>query len=122
MQNFVASAYNSDKIWLDIRIVIPLCSFNVLKVLTKEELDLECSKCICIKTDDTKKAAIILEKELKTTNYKVIDQREIRLYDYLDHANQVNKALATNDVNVMSIIETGISLEDYFITILKEAN
>ncbi len=95
---------------------------KVIKELTKEELDLECSKCICIKTDDTKKAAIILEKELKTTNYKVIDQREIRLYDYLDHANQVNKALATNDVNVMSIIETGISLEDYFITILKEAN
>ena len=42
---------------------------KVIKELTKEELDLECSKCIVIKTDNVKKAATVLEKELKTTNY-----------------------------------------------------
>lgn len=93
---------------------------KVIKELTKEELDLECSKCIVIKTDDVKKAATVLEKELKTTNYKVIDDREIRLYDYLEQSNSVNKSLIKNDVNVMSIAETGISLEDYFKEIIKE--
>ena len=53
---------------------------RVVKELTKEELDIECSKCIVIKTDDVKKATTVLEKELNTTNYKVIDKREIRLY------------------------------------------
>ena len=71
---------------------------KVIKELTKEELDLECSKCIVIKTDDVKKAATVLEKELKTTNYKVIDDREIRLYDYLEQSNSVNKSLIKNDV------------------------
>ena len=35
---------------------------KVIKELTKEELDLECSKCIVIKTDNVKKAATVLEK------------------------------------------------------------
>lgn len=67
-----------------------------------------------------KKAATVLEKELKTTNYKVIDDKEIRLYDYLEQSNSVNKSLIKNDVNVMSIAETGISLEDYFKEVIKE--
>ena len=93
---------------------------KVIKELTKEELDLECSKCIVIKTDNVKKAATVLEKELKKTNYKVIDDKEIRLYDYLEQSNSVNKSLIKNDVNVMSIAETGISLEDYFKEVIKE--
>lgn len=95
---------------------------SVVKELTKEELDLEYSKCIVIKTDDSKKAVVVLEKELKTTNFKVINNKEIRLYDYLDHVEKVNKVLAKNDINVMSITETGISLEDYFKTVIKEVN
>lgn len=91
-----------------------------VKELSKEELDLECSKCIVIKTDDVKKATIVLENVLKTTNYKVIDKKEIRVYDYLNHTDKVNKALIKNDVNIMSISEVGISLEDYFKTVIKE--
>lgn len=93
---------------------------KIIKELTKEELDLECSKCIMIKTDNVKKAVTVLEKELETTNYKVVDNREIRLYDYLEHVDKVNKCLAKNDVNIMSITETGISLEEYFKTIISE--
>ena len=95
---------------------------KVLKELTKEELDLECSKCILIKTDDVKRVTVILEKELKTTNYKVIDKEEVRLYDYLDHIEKVNKALVKNDLNIKQIYETGISLEDYFKSVIKEVN
>lgn len=94
---------------------------KVVKELTKEKLDFECSKCVVIKTDDVKKATVILEKDLKTTNYKVINSQEIRLYDYLDHTDKVNKALIKNDVTIMSLYETGITLEDYFKTIIKEA-
>lgn len=93
---------------------------KVIKELTKEELDLECSKCIVIKTDDVKKAVVVLEQELKTTNYKVIDKKEIRVYDYLEHVDVVNKTLSKYDINIMSITETGISLEDYFKTVIKE--
>lgn len=94
---------------------------KVLKELTKEELDIECSKCIVIRTSDVKKAAVVLEKELDTTNYKIVNQEEIRLYDYLDNVEKVNKILVKNDLNIKQIMETGISLEDYFKTLIKEA-
>jgi len=93
---------------------------HVVKELTKEELDLECSKCIVIKTDDIKETCTVLEKDLKTTNYKVIDKSEIRLYDYLNEPDKVNKKLIKNDINIKSLYETGISLEDYFKNIIKE--
>ena len=62
-----------------------------------------------------------MEKDLKTTNYKVVDKEEIRLYDYLKNVETVNRTLVKNDINVKQIKETGISLEDYFKSLIKEA-
>lgn len=94
---------------------------KIIKELSKEELDVECSRAIVIKTNNVKETCLILEKELNTTNYKVIDKHEIRLYDYLDNSGKVNKVLAQNDIDVISIYESGISLEEYFKSIVKEA-
>lgn len=93
---------------------------KIIKDVSKEELDLECSKCIVIKTKDVKKATVVLEKELLTTNYKVIDNTEIRLYDYLENSAKVNKTLLTNGIEIMGIYESGISLEDYFDYLIKD--
>ena len=94
---------------------------KIIKELSKEELDVECSRAIVIKTNNVKETCLILEKELNTKNYKVIDKHEVRLYDYLDDSGKVNKELAKNDIDVISIYESGISLEDYFKSIVKEA-
>lgn len=94
---------------------------KIIKELSKEELDIECSRTIVIKTNQVKETCLVLEKELNTTNYKVIDKHEIRLYDYLDNSGKVNKVLAQNDIDVISIYESGISLEEYFKSIVKEA-
>lgn len=93
---------------------------KVIKEISKEQLDEECSKTIVIKTNDIKKACIVLEKDLNTTNYKVIDKNEIRLYDYLDNSSKVNKILTKNEIDVISIYEAGITLEEYFKSIIKE--
>ena len=71
---------------------------KLIKELSKEELDLECSKCLVIKTDDSKKVSVLLEKELNTNNYKVINNEEIRVYDYTDDSDKVS------DVLVLSLI------------------
>lgn len=93
---------------------------HVIKELTKEELDTECSKCIVIKTNDIKNACTVLESELDTTNYKVIGKEEIRLYDYITNPDKVNKTLIKKDVDIKSLYETGITLEDYFKSLIKE--
>lgn len=93
---------------------------KIVKELTKEQLDEECSKCIVIKTKETSKAAVIIEEKLNTRNYKIINDTEIRLYDYVENSGKVNKELIKNDIDIISLYETGITLEDYFKSIIKE--
>lgn len=90
---------------------------KLIKELSKEELDLECSKCLVIKTDDSKKVSVLLEKELNTNNYKVINNEEIRVYDYTDESD----VLVNNKIKIKGFYESGISLEEYFKEIIKEA-
>ena len=95
-------------------------SGKVLKEVSRSELDLECSRCIALGTDDTAKASTILERDLGITDYKVIDNHEIRIYDENAKSNIVNRTLVQNDVDVMKIHESGVSLEDYFKQLVGE--
>ena len=93
---------------------------KVLKELTKDELDIECRRCLVVKTSDTKKAAVLFEEKLNITDYKVIDKAEIRIYsDNVTHSD-VNRMLVENGVDVYAIGESGVSLEDYFKQLIKE--
>lgn len=94
---------------------------KLIKELSKEELDLECSKCLVIKTDDSKKVSVLLEKELNINNYKVINNEEIRVYDYTDDSDKVSDVLVNNKIKIKGFYESGISLEEYFKEIIKEA-
>ena len=94
---------------------------KLIKELSKEELDLECSKCLVIKTDDSKKVSVLLEKELNTNNYKVINNEEIRVYDYTDDSDKVSDVLVNNKIKIKGFYESSISLEEYFKEIIKEA-
>ena len=93
---------------------------NVLKEITKEELDIECMRCHVVRTDDTKRAAALIEQKLNITNYKVIDSGELRIYDENVKTDELNRLLVQNNVNVSGIFETGISLEDYFKSLVGE--
>ena len=93
---------------------------RVLKEITKEELDIECMRCHVVKTVDTKRAAALIEQKLNITNYKVIDGGELRIYDESVKTDELNRMLIQNDVNVSGIYETGISLEDYFKSLVGE--
>ncbi len=93
---------------------------KVLKDITKEELDLECMRCIAVRTNDMKGAAAVIEQKLGISDYKVIDSNEMRIYDKNIKPDSLNKLLIQNDVNVSAVFETGISLEDYFKSLVGE--
>ena len=88
---------------------------KIVKELSKEQLDNECSRCLLLKVNDIKKASVLLEEELKTANYKVLNDQEIRLYDYLDAQHIVSKAIV-----LYAISEIGVSLEEYFKNIIRD--
>lgn len=91
----------------------------IMKQIDKEELDLECQKCLLIKIDDVKKATVILENKLNIKEYMVVNQNEIRVYERLNESAFINQVLVENQVAVKELMETGTSLEDYFKELLK---
>ena len=95
---------------------------RVLKEITKEELDLECMRCHVVKTDDVKRAAAVIEQQLGVTDYKVIDSGELRIYNDKIKSDDLNKTLIQNSVSVTGLFETGISLEDYFKSLVGGEN
>lgn len=92
----------------------------VLKEITKEELDLECMRCIAVKTSNIRGASAVIEKKLGISDYKVIDGEELRIYQTGVSAEELNRTLIKHDIGVSSIYETGISLEDYFKSLVGE--
>ena len=95
---------------------------SVIKELTKEELDDECSRCLVVKVDDVKKSVGILENKLGITKYKVVDNDLIRIYEEDINAAVINRELVINNVAVSSVGESGVSLEEYFKGLVKEVS
>lgn len=95
---------------------------RVLKEITKEELDLACMRCLVIKTGETKRAAVLLEENLGISDYKVIDSGELRIYETGVKPEELNRVLIQNGIAVSGIFETGISLEDYFKSLIGEVS
>lgn len=117
---FIISSHILSELYLVANRFIFIDHGKVLKEITKEELDLECMRCIAIKTSDTKAAAAVIETELNVSDYKVIDNQELRIYETDISPEKLNKALIKHDIGVSSIYETGISLEDYFKSLVGE--
>ncbi len=92
---------------------------RVLKEISKNELDLECKRCVAVKTSDTKGAVTVIESS-GITDYKVINSAEIRIYQENVDPEEINKMLITHNIGVSSVYETGITLEDYFKSLVGE--
>ena len=95
---------------------------KVLKEVTKQELDLECSRCLVLRTNDTKKTAMLLESKLGIEDHKVINNEEIRIYDDSAKPDVINKMLTCENIGILGIYESGVSLEDYFKQLVGEEN
>ena len=117
---FIISSHILSELYMVANRFLIIDEGRVLKEITKEELDLECMRCHVVKTDDTKRAAALIEQKLGITDYKVIDSGELRIYDESVRPDVLNRLLIQNDVNVLGIFETGISLEDYFKSLVGE--
>lgn len=87
---------------------------KLLEQITAEELSNRCKKFLYIKVDDAAKAAVIIDNKLNTSNYKVLPDNVIRVYDYLEQPGKVSTELAAGGVAVEQIMPVGDDLETYF--------
>jgi ABC-2 type transport system ATP-binding protein len=91
---------------------------KLIEELTLETLNKKCRRSLNIKTDNVEKAAVILEGKLNTSNFNVLPDKTIALYDYIDNPGKVSSALSRANVTIEQIMPTGQNLEDYFINLI----
>jgi len=71
-----------------------------------------------IVTVDCIKAAYILENDLNISNFKIIDNTFIRIYDLTLAQKDISKALILKGIEIEGINKKNSSLEDYFLKLL----
>jgi ABC-2 type transport system ATP-binding protein len=72
-----------------------------------------------ITTSDCKKAAFVLADELDISNFRVLDDNIIRIYDICIPQSRITKALILKDIDITAINRKSSSLEDYFLKLVN---
>ncbi len=91
---------------------------ELVEQISSKELEEKCRSCLSIKVNDTGKATVIIENQLDCSKYEVLNNNEIRLYEYIDTPEIVAKALINGGVMISSINQVGANLENYFIDLI----
>ncbi|MCI9541321.1 MAG: ATP-binding cassette domain-containing protein [Lachnospiraceae bacterium] len=89
------------------------------EISMKEISDIN-TEYIELSVENTKKAAYILSDRLAFTNFKIIDEHNIRIYETKVPIQEITKTLATNDITFYSINKKSESLEDFFLKTTME--
>jgi len=95
---------------------------EIRQTLTLEALEENCKHHILISCDQPEKLTSVLEMELNSSNFKVLPDRSVKLYDYLNEKEKVAKAIFDNGIVVTNFSVEGDTLEDYFISVIGGGN
>lgn len=87
---------------------------KLLEELSAEELDEKCRHYLQIKVDDSKKAATVLEQDLSASDFEVLPDGTIKLYEYLNEVRKVSSTLTKHGLIFEHLSQHGDSLENYF--------
>ena len=87
---------------------------ELLKQISTEELNEECKRHICLRTDNIQKTTLLLEQKGNINNYSVYPDNSIRIYECLDNVRMISKLLPSNGVIIDEISVQGENLETYF--------
>ena len=69
---------------------------------------------------DPKRAAYVLSDKLGLTNFKILEQGVIRIYDGAVTVQELSKTLALNDVAITALGRKTENLENYFLKMTEE--
>lgn len=92
---------------------------SLVKEVSMESIRESNTEYIEIVTKDCTKAAFILENDLNISNFKVIDNILIRIYDLKLSQKDISKVLILKDIEIEAISRKNNTLEDYFLNLLN---
>ncbi|PRP49508.1 bacitracin ABC transporter ATP-binding protein [Bacillus halotolerans] len=92
---------------------------RLLEEVSMEDVRGQNTEYIELVTSNQTKACFVLEKELHIANFKILNDKTIRIYDAQRSQGAISKALILNDVDIESMNKKYTSLEDYFISLIN---
>ncbi len=90
------------------------------KEISMEEIEQMSLAYIELSAQDSRKAAYVLCEKLGITNFKIMEDGQIRIYDSHVSTQELSKELALNDVPVTAFGKKAETLEDYFLKMTTE--
>lgn len=120
--SILISSHNLPEIYQTVTDYIIIHEGKIKETLSLEQLDDSCKKHIYIKCDKVEKLIQVLEDELGTSNYKVMPDKSVKLYEYLNERERLARILAEHKIIVTDISLQGDTLENYFISVIGGYN
>jgi ABC-2 type transport system ATP-binding protein len=84
--------------------------------ITLSELEEKCKRHILIRCDQPEKLLSVLEMELGTTNYKVMPDKAVKLYDFIKEKERVARVIFNSGIVLIDYYTQGDTLENYFVS------
>lgn len=92
---------------------------NMKKEISMSEISQKNTAYIELVVEDTKKAAYVLADQLELHHFKIVEDKEIRIYDIRIDTKQIASTMAINGVEVIALGKKAESLEDYFLKLTE---
>lgn len=89
---------------------------RLVEALTKEELEQKCRSYIAVGVDDVSRLATVIEQTLNISEYKVMENNEMRIYERLDEIKVISKAITDSGLIITKLNPEGESLEEYYLS------
>lgn len=90
----------------------------VKQELTQEELSGKCQHYIRMECSEVEKLVHIIETKMNTEKYKVMPDKSVRLYDYINDKQAAASILFENGIILMEFSSQGDTLENYFLSVI----
>ncbi|MDP7977355.1 ABC transporter ATP-binding protein [Bacillus sp. WLY-B-L8] len=92
---------------------------KLIKEVSMKSINGQQTEYIEVTVQDVKRAAYMLENKLRLTNYKIMSENMIRIYDMTATQQAISKTLIMNDIAIESINKKHSSLEEYFLNLMN---
>lgn len=91
---------------------------EIKETITHEELEERCRCYISLESTDVNRLTAVLEKELKTSQFKVMPDHSVSLYAFLNEREKVGQVLFDHGVVITKFAVVETSLEEYFMSVI----
>lgn len=92
---------------------------KIIETISHQSLHEKCQRYIALKTNAPELTAALFEEKLQTSNYKIMPDNSIKLFDYVDDVNKIVTCLVENEIEIQSITTNERNLESYFVQSIK---